>query len=345
MNNGGHQAFLPMGWATAIDPASGRTYYACPSTGESRWDPPPQIGPQHQPNTNYQFSLSAKPTFPVQYELEQPQYQQTTLPATSYHNPEYVSNPQMQEHQQPQYQQQLAVNMYQNQNQATNNPHYPQHQQELNNYTLHHVQSTPEVCPSVINTVYHRQVNNELPVATGGLQPEGSFSSCFTLATNQRANPTCAQQLKLRQQNIPDTSASSITVPSEGLFVAQARAIANQLKDFRETNDPTGILGVENTQQSIDGKKIWAVELSAFTAGQIADLHSIQQQHNIEQQSRKNGDGTNNDNDNMNITTLDFYYKPIDPFQLDIRLKRDYMEPGRIETRLHSLFEKLKTVS
>ena len=36
---------LPPGWEEAIDPSSGRKYYANRSTQETRWDPPPPISP------------------------------------------------------------------------------------------------------------------------------------------------------------------------------------------------------------------------------------------------------------------------------------------------------------
>ena len=46
--NSGHQSGgppLPPGWTSAIDPASGRTYYANPHTGASSWEPPVVVPP------------------------------------------------------------------------------------------------------------------------------------------------------------------------------------------------------------------------------------------------------------------------------------------------------------
>lgn len=71
------------------------------------------------------------------------------------------------------------------------------------------------------------------------------------------------------------------------------------------------------------------LELKMISPGQIADLCILSQ----EEQAAKNEDGG-----------FEPYEAGINPYSLPIMAKRAPMEPGRLDIRVHSLYEKLKKI-
>jgi WW domain len=146
------------------------------------------------------------------------------------------------------------------------------------------------------------------------------------------------------------SATSSNSTCTELLLVSQARTLVDQLGELdsiqkeqqQDSNIPT-------EQQNLSDPSITVMtkaELSAFTSGQIADLCSIHLQQFVQQKEHEEDETNHNKTTNeYNNDTRNPYYVPIDPYQLEIHARRDFMEPGRIETRLHSLYNKLKNIT
>lgn len=82
--------------------------------------------------------------------------------------------------------------------------------------------------------------------------------------------------------------------------------------------------------QARDNERFPDLELQALTAGQIADLCSIQQ-------DQRNGA---NQQEEIDIEP----YVPINPYSLNESAKGKPMEFGRLDIRVASLYDKLKKI-
>ncbi|CAB9520060.1 domain protein [Seminavis robusta] len=101
------------------------------------------------------------------------------------------------------------------------------------------------------------------------------------------------------------TVSSVSALASSGLLVPAARAIVDSDQDVNTRKD---------------------IELYGITAGQLADLCAIQKEEMSERQ-------------------IEFKpYTPITPYAISNTARRPPMEPGRLEIRLHSLYNQLRKI-
>ena len=88
---------LPTGWTAAIDPSSGRTYYANPHTGASSWEPPPPMAvlpppPPLPPPSTSTSSDRYPPQYPQHQQYQQQQQQQQQAHLHYPQQPQHISS-------------------------------------------------------------------------------------------------------------------------------------------------------------------------------------------------------------------------------------------------------------
>lgn len=134
-----------------------------------------------------------------------------------------------------------------------------------------------------------------------------------------------------QQQPTQETFSKTTTEPahvaalaSNGLLVPAARALVEANKENAEDDE------------SSEKEREKHFELYALSAGQIADLCHIQQQ---EIAAAASHDTDANGNANMALFEP---YTALDPNRLPTTAKREPMESGRLDIRVHSLYEKLR---
>jgi predicted nucleic acid-binding Zn-ribbon protein len=96
------------------------------------------------------------------------------------------------------------------------------------------------------------------------------------------------------------------------------------------------------------------IELAGLSAGQMVDLCRLQREHHQQQQQPQEKPNNHHDeedvnNDNNNDDSDLHYYAPIAPYTLmetavDQCSTIATMEPGRLETRLRSLYDQLQRI-
>jgi WW domain len=200
---------------------------------------------------------------------------------------------------------------------------------------------TTTLVPSSHLTLTSPQSSDCLP------QQGGSGYAEVSTHPNHTSVPYYPQQNNRRNMLLPESNATpkpsmSGNNSTELLLVLQARGLMDQVRHVEMIVNAKQQQQQDNMLLSNNLDRIKNTELSTFTAGQIADLCAMHIQNCVQQ---KEGDDGNDEIGNKTSNDNHPYYMPIDPYQLEVNSKRDFMEPGRIETRLHSLYEKLKKIS
>ena len=160
-----------------------------------------------------------------------------------------------------------------------------------------------EGAPPPPNTMGGRFVPPNRP---GDGPPNTSADQSFVPATGLPEQPSEANNERSGTDQGSKVD-SIVTLASNGLLVAATRILADA--------------------QSQDQENAKTLELYSLTAGQIADLHKMQQEELHGKQ-----DGT--------IVP----YVPINAYKLPEGAKASPLESARLDTRVHALYDKLKKI-
>eukprot|EP00569_Conticribra_weissflogii_P011483 CAMPEP_0171379898 /NCGR_PEP_ID=MMETSP0879-20121228/27919_1 /TAXON_ID=67004 /ORGANISM="Thalassiosira weissflogii, Strain CCMP1336" /LENGTH=364 /DNA_ID=CAMNT_0011890819 /DNA_START=28 /DNA_END=1122 /DNA_ORIENTATION=+ len=335
------QPLLPPGWVQTTDPTSGRPYYANPTTGQTSWEPPPYFPPPPPPAVNPSIPPPRAPHHAPQF--QQPPY---TNPFPQTHH----IQPQQNNHVQPQ----IIATLQQGKTPSIAQPTIPtpaafhqpsqDHLQHPQILSYHNAQTNFQNPPQNCN-------NDESKPTQQPTQPP-HHSITTTTATNLNSTPSIP---------IPSTSTATFnlgpsTATTPGLLVPSVRSM----------------IEAEITQKA-NSSSIPRLELDGLTAGCIADLCNVSREYrsrnlrvdkgDFADDDEKNSDelktssvgggsgkgsgisfSTNTCNGNKNSEeeeAMNQYYLPMQPYQLPMASRPPHIEPGRVDIRLHALYNKL----
>ncbi|KAL7473609.1 hypothetical protein ACHAXS_014069 [Conticribra weissflogii] len=336
---------LPPGWVQTTDPSTGCPYYANPTTGQTSWEPPPYFPPPPPP-----VNPSIPPPPPNQNRYAPP-FQQPPY-TTPFHQAQQ-SQPPQNHHNEP--------NIHEGPQQAMSSSiaqpvipvpaTFPQPTQS-------HLQYPPipsqHISPSNFQIPPQNMSNNYIPTQ----QPTQLPHQTVATTSSTKINPIPSIPTPSTSTSTATFSVGPSTATTPGLLVSSVRSM----------------IEAEYTQRA-NSSSVPRLELDGLTAGCIADLCNVSREYRSRNLrvdkgdfadddenagealgkasvggSNGNGNGSgnsfsmNSDNGEKNTEeeeAMNQYYLPLQPFQLPMASRPPHIEPGRVDIRLHALYNKL----